>query len=165
MDIGDIIYFLFVIGGIVYSVVKKSNSNKKKRNGNEPSRTTSSRNTSIDDDIEKFLRSISGETETPKPAQATTSQYNSEESHSFFDQEEPELYNDDDQPTHQPNLYELKKQQAQNRTQKEKELLNKEISANSPIYSGDLSNQQDAKSEFNLRKAVIYDAIMNRPKY
>lgn len=164
MDIGDIIYFLFVIAGIVYSVVKKSNSKKNKTQPRQSTPTSSSRSTSIDDDIEQFLRSINGETETTKRAQNTASQYN-ESSDAYYDQEEDtdEFY--DDQPIHQPSLSELKKQQKQQLTQEEKELLNKEISANSPIYGSDLSNQQDAKSEFNLRKAVIYDAIMNRPKY
>ena len=164
MDIGDILYFLFIIGGIIYSFIKKSNSKKSESKNKSRNRTTtssaasgkSSTNT-VDDEIEQFLRSISGESKTTK-AQTERAQ----EEAQFNDDLE---YDRESSSFQDHNLEELKEEQRQQFTKEEEKLLKKDISANSPIYSGLDTQEQGRKSEFNLRKAVIYDAIMNRPKY
>jgi len=161
MEIGDILYFLFIIGGIVYSFIKKSNSNKEKQNTAKRRTESTARSTpkpEVDNDIEEFLRSLTGEPkQTPKQ---TSPDYESQED-SYDDEYEEE----NSQPFESHKLEDLKKEQRQKRSAREEALLGKDISKDSPIYKGLDAQEQERKSEFNLRKAVIYDAIMNRPKY
>lgn len=161
MEIGDILYFLFIIGGIVYSFIKKSNSNKEKQNNAKRRTESTSRSTpepSASNDIEEFLRSLTGE-QRQTPKQTSTSYQSQEDSY------EDEYEEVSSQPFVDNKLEDLKKEQREKRSAREEALLGKDISKDSPIYKGLDAQEQERRSEFNLRKAVIYDAIINRPKY
>lgn len=153
MDIGDILYFLFIIVGVVYSIFKKANGSSKKspRDSKRDNNRSATKARSVVDELlrefggEEFTEQRSAPTEKREPQQEERENYTTEEA------EEQNFLN-----------YEL--EHSKSYSEKEKELLGKEIDEESPIF-GNQPRKKARKSEFDLKKAVIYSAIMNRPEY
>ena len=148
MDIGDLIYIGFIVISVVVSIYRKLNKNKDE----EAAPVDSSYNyesepstQSVDDILNDLL----------KDSQLTTPVY------------EPEI-EVPVQPVYEKPVSSVIAEEVRPETMlnKEKETGNyrKEKPSNQP-YSLSSSRVKSRKSSFNLKEAMIYDVIMNRPKY
>jgi preprotein translocase subunit SecG len=152
MDIGDLVYVIFVLMSIVLGIFGK----KKKKN---PKTTSEPSNTF---DLESFIREAYGNTEN-----SSNSNDKSVEEDKISEPTHTVHY----PPTNPPQSKyhnssfkkELKKKKEQSRTRVSKV---KSQSSNSPIFENEISDTAPSSEfEFDAQKAVIYSEILKRPDY
>ncbi len=151
MDIGDLVYVIFVLMSIVFGVFGK----KKKKN---PETTSEPTNTF---DLESFIREAYGNTDT---SYETINEYAEEE---IIEPKHPTYKRpaNPSQSKYQNSSFkeELKKKKEQSRTRLSKV---KSQSNNSPIFENEISDTAPSSEfEFDTQKAVIYSEILKRPDY
>lgn len=149
MDIGDLVYVIFVLMSIVFGVFGK----KKKKSPETDS------NNSNAFDLESFIRDAYDNTnEDAQPKEADFDEVNS-----------PSITNDPHSTPSSSNFQntsfaeEIKKKKEQSKTRVSKV---KSKSGNSPIFENEISDTAPSSEfEFDAQKAVIYSEILKRPNY
>ena len=146
MDAGDIIYFIILAAGILGSLFSKS---KKKRGTASRPSSKESQNTSW----ETILKELSGEETQETVKEKTQNTYtNTIQGTTGKEQEEQKQYRSYDDEFEN--------------TEEFKEEKTTPISEQPVIEeSKNYEEEYGQKQKIDLRQAIIYSAIMNRPRY
>ncbi len=144
MDIGDIVYLLFVVGGVIYSFIRKQAKESKK---NSPS--TGAKD-SFSSEIEALFDRVNQEPRAEEPAPYS---------------EEEEIVAT---PISELNQPKKDVNHAFVETQNKKEVAQEDLTTldgESPILNNEIGKTTSRRRKVNIRAAIVYDAILNRPKF
>jgi hypothetical protein len=155
----ELLFILIFVITVIANIIKAVNKNKKRRGASAPSVSEEGGGKAKEPEWQKILRELMGETE-PVPQPAEVDDYNApgEERDLMTERSEEyrkETYNFEAPVYTQPSL-KMKGFDVEQST-------DSEDIADIPKYGKGHQIRHNALKEFDLRSAIIYNAVLNRP--